>query len=191
MYSPQKLRPSHRLDANTTGVQVFTRTALFRGSRARSVYARCRWRKCIWCASTASPETGRNHLPRRRSIAKTRAAAAHAVARPGERVAVFITSAFCVDSPMGTSLLRSASSYRHVPTRFNSCRIPLFKPVCGDPAYLGGSELGDVQYPQHRRTAVVPACLGNHIQTSRESSVPVTFRRPAASVGALRFSDDA
>ncbi len=55
VYSPQKLRPAHRLDANTTGVQVFTRAGHFAG-RVQEQFAQMQVEKVYLVRVSGHPD---------------------------------------------------------------------------------------------------------------------------------------
>ncbi len=173
VYSPQKLRPAHRLDANTTGVQVFTRTRHFAG-RVQDQFAQTQVEKVYLvrvnghpaadefaCDAPISSEPGKLGS---RSVDLTAGLQSHTDFRVLRRFAD------------GTALLEA----RPRTGRTNQIRIHVAHlgwPVCGDPAYLSGSEVGEVQ------TLSVdspPLCLHAFEITFRHpvSHQPVTFRAP-------------
>ncbi|MCD6052437.1 MAG: rluA [Verrucomicrobia bacterium] len=141
VYHPQKPRPGHRLDANTSGVVVFTRTRHFAG-KLQPQFARGEVEKIylvkalghpsedsFFCDAPISTEPGEvgnrevdeiNGLPSRTE---------------------FKTLARLAD---GTSLLEA----RPLTGRTNQIRVHLWElgfPICGDQVYLPGKKLGDVQ----------------------------------------------
>jgi len=140
-YHPQKPRPVHRLDANTTGVLVMARTRHFAGlmqkqftggSVEKSYLVRIQGHPAddrFSCVAPISPESSalgarlvdwQTGLP-----AETRF---HVLRR----------------DPDGTSLLIA----RPVTGRTNQIRIHLSHlgfPVCGDATYLHGGHIGDTQ----------------------------------------------
>jgi RluA family pseudouridine synthase len=174
VYSPQKLRPAHRLDANTTGVQVFTRTGHFAG-RVQDQFARMQVEKVylvrvsghpevdeVVCEAPISSEPGKLGS---RSVDLDDGLPSRTDFRVLRRLAD------------GTALLEA----RPRTGRTNQIRIHaahLGWPVCGDPAYLVGSELGDVQTLS---VDAPPLCLHASQITFRHpvSHEPVTFRAPA------------
>lgn len=141
VYSPQKLRPAHRLDANTTGVQVFTRTRHFAG-RVQDQFAQTQVEKVylvrvaghpdadeFTCDAPISNEPGKLGS---RSVDLVAGLPAHTDFRVLRRLSD------------GTALVEA----RPRTGRTNQIRIHLAHlgwPVCGDPAYLSGSEVGEVQ----------------------------------------------
>lgn len=173
VYSPQKLRPAHRLDANTTGVQVFTRTRHF-AARVQDQFARMQVEKVYLVRASGHPsadefacEAPISNEPGKlgsRSVDPVAGLPAHTDFRVLRRFAD------------GSALLEA----RPRTGRTNQIRIHLAHlgwPVCGDPAYLAGSELGELQ------TLAVdapPLCLHALQITFKHpvSGEPVTFRAP-------------
>jgi UPF0176 protein len=141
VYSPQKPRPSHRLDANTTGVVVVARTRHFAGQiqpqfaagQVQKVYlvrvtGQPAWDELV-CEAPISSDTGK--LGTRR-VDWESGLPARTEFRMQQRTAD------------GTALLEA----RPLTGRTNQIRIHLAHlgfPVCGDPAYLLGSTLGESQ----------------------------------------------
>jgi UPF0176 protein len=141
VYSPQKPRPSHRLDANTTGVVVVARTRHFAGQiqpqfaagQVQKVYLVRVTGQPVWdelvCEAPISSDTGK--LGTRR-VDWESGLPARTEFRVQQR------------SSDGTALLEA----RPLTGRTNQIRIHLAHlgfPVCGDPAYLLGSTLGESQ----------------------------------------------
>lgn len=173
VYSPQKLRPAHRLDANTTGVQVFTRTRHFAG-RVQDQFAQLQVEKVylvrvaghpdadeFTCKAPISNEPGKLGS---RSVDPIAGLAAHTDFRVLRRLSD------------GTALLEA----RPRTGRTNQIRIHLAYlglPVCGDPAYLSGGEVGEVQTLS---VDAPPLCLHAFEITFKHpvSHQPVTFRAP-------------
>lgn len=141
VYHPLKPRPAHRLDANTTGLIVFTRTRHF-ASKLQPQFARGEVEKTylvkaqghpaqdeFFCDAPISQEPGEvgnrevdevNGLPARTEFK-------------------VITR-----NPDGTSLLEA----RPLTGRTNQIRIHLWElgyPICGDQVYLPGKKLGNTQ----------------------------------------------
>ena len=141
VYSPQKPRPSHRLDANTTGVVVVARTRHFAGliqpqfadgSVKKSYLVRVSghpaWNDTV-CEAPISSDAGK--------------LGSRAV---DEQAGLPARTEFHVQRRLsdGTALLEA----RPLTGRTNQIRIHLAHlghPVCGDPAYLTGSALGESQ----------------------------------------------
>jgi len=141
VYSPQKPRPSHRLDANTTGVVVVARTRHFAGQiqpqfadgAVRKVYlvrvsGQPAWDELV-CDAPISSDAGKLGC---RTVDEASGLPARTDFRVQQRL---------VD---GTTLLEA----RPLTGRTNQIRIHLAHlgyPVCGDPAYLAGNTLGESQ----------------------------------------------
>jgi RluA family pseudouridine synthase len=152
IYSPQKLRPSHRLDANTTGVVVVARTRHFAG-QIQAQFAREEVAKTYLarvhghpaadefdCDAPISEQAGRLGS---RIVATESGLRARTAFRVRQRYAD------------GTALLEA----QPLTGRTNQIRIHLAHlgfPVCGDPTYLKGSCLGD---SQTLSTDAPPLCL--------------------------------
>jgi UPF0176 protein len=141
VYYPEKPRPAHRLDANTTGVLLMTRTRHF-ASRLQPQFARGEVEKVylariqghpaddlFCCDAPISVESGAVGT---REVDLETGLSARTEFRLLHR------------NPDGTSLLEA-----HPMTgRTNQIRIHLWQlglPVCGDPVYLPGKQLGEIQ----------------------------------------------
>ncbi len=141
VYHPQRPRPAHRLDANTTGVVLVTRTQHFAG-RLQPQFARGEVKKLYYvrvqghpreeifaCDAPISAESG--HLGGRKVDAD------HGLAARTEfRV--------CRRNSDGTTVLEA----RPLTGRTNQIRVHLWHlgfPVCGDPVYLPGKKVGETQ----------------------------------------------
>jgi UPF0176 protein len=141
VYHPQRPHPAHRLDANTTGIVLVTRTQHFAG-RLQPQFASGQVEKtylvrvqgqpsdsafrCDAPISTASGELGS------RTVDESGGQAACTEFRVRQRLTD------------GTTLLEA----RPLTGRTNQIRIHLWHlgyPVCGDAAYLSGKQLGDTQ----------------------------------------------
>jgi RluA family pseudouridine synthase len=141
IYYPQKPRPSHRLDGNTTGVVVATRTRHFAGL-VQPQFARAEVEKVYLVRVNGHPATdefacdapisaGAGKLGSR-TVDQDAGLPARTEFRVRER------------SADGTTLLEA----QPLTGRTNQIRIHLAHlglPVCGDPAYLMGSNLGETQ----------------------------------------------
>jgi RluA family pseudouridine synthase len=141
IYYPQKPRPSHRLDGNTTGVVVVARTRHFAG-QVQPQFARGGVEKVYLvrvtghppadefaCDAPISAEAGKLGS---RTVDQEAGLPARTEFRVRERIAD------------GTALLEA----RPLTGRTNQIRIHLAHlglPVRGDPAYLTGNALGDTQ----------------------------------------------
>lgn len=140
LYHPQHLRPAHRLDANTTGALVVSRTRYVAG-KIQPQFARGEVEKVYLvrvqghavadefsCDAPISSEAG------------------HAGSRVVDEAGLPARTDFRVLARYedGTALLEA----RPRTGRTNQIRVHLWHldmPVCGDPAYLPGRVLGDVQ----------------------------------------------
>ena len=140
-YHPQKPHPAHRLDANTTGVVLVTRTRHF-ASKLQPQFARGTVEKTYLVRVIGHPtaETFSCDAPIRaesgdmgsREIDFADGLASHTNFKVIER------------KPDGTTLLEA----RPVTGRTNQIRIHLWHlgfPVCGDMVYIAGQKLGDTQ----------------------------------------------
>jgi RluA family pseudouridine synthase len=141
LYAPQKPRPSHRLDANTTGALVVARTQ-FIARKIQTQFARGEVEKrylvrvhghpmedMFACDAPISVDAGKLGS---RFIDHESGLIARTEFTVLERLAD------------GTSLLEA----RPLTGRTNQIRVHLWHlgfPVCGDPAYVQGKELGDSQ----------------------------------------------
>jgi RluA family pseudouridine synthase len=173
VYSPQKPRPSHRLDANTTGVVVVARTRHFAGliqpqfaaGDVGKVYlvrvtGHPGWDE-ITCEAPISSEPGKLGS---RTVDEESGLPARTEFRVQRRLSD------------GTALLEA----RPLTGRTNQIRIHLAHlgyPVCGDPAYGAGHTLGESQ------TLAVddpPLCLHAWRINFRHplNKQPVTFTAP-------------
>jgi UPF0176 protein len=141
VYHPQKPHPAHRLDANTTGIVLVTRTRHFAG-KLQPQFAKGQIEKrylvkvqgqpqtdAFSCGAPISASAGELGL---REVDFASGQEARTEFRVLERHAD------------GTALLEA----RPLTGRTNQIRIHcahLGFPVCGDTAYLGGGKLGDTQ----------------------------------------------
>jgi UPF0176 protein len=152
VYYPQKPRPSHRLDGNTTGVVVVARTRHFAG-QIQPQFARGEVEKVylvrvnghpatdeLVCDAPISAEAGKLGS---RTVDESGGLLARTEFRVRKRL------------PDGTALLEA----RPLTARTNQIRIHLAHlgwPVCGDPAYLTGGTLGETQILE---LGAPPLCL--------------------------------
>ena len=141
VYHPQKPHPAHRLDANTTGVVLVTRTRHFAG-KLQPQFARGEIEKRYLVRVQGRPteETFRCTAPisagggelGARAVDFESGLAAHTEFRVLQ------------NNPDGTALLEA----RPLTGRTNQIRIHcahLGFPVCGETVYLAGGKLGDTQ----------------------------------------------
>jgi RluA family pseudouridine synthase len=130
IYSPQRLRNAHRLDANTSGVVVFTRTRRM-ASRLQPQFARGEVRKTYLARVAGHPRD--DHFVCRAAIAASPSAAG---TRRLDQHGKNAETEFRVRDrdPAGTSLLE----VRPLTGRTNQIRIHLWSlglPILGDPTY--------------------------------------------------------
>jgi RluA family pseudouridine synthase len=141
VYHPQRPRPAHRLDANTTGIVLVTRTQHFAGrlqpqfadGRVEKLYlVRVQGQPPADIFSCDAPISGESGEIGSRNIDWESGLAARTEFRVLERNAA------------GTALLAA----RPLTGRTNQIRVHLWHlgfPVCGDAAYLPGGQLGATQ----------------------------------------------
>ena len=140
LYHPQKLRPAHRLDANTTGLLVVARTRHFAG-KLQTQFARGEVEKTYLVRVLGHPADAFT------CDAPISAEAGHAGSRIVDHDAGRnARTEFQVLQRLadGTSLVEA----RPLTGRTNQIRVHLWHlgfPVCGDPVYLSGDALGDSQ----------------------------------------------
>lgn len=141
VYHPQRPHPAHRLDANTTGVVLVTRTQHFAG-RLQPQFERGQVEKLYLVRVQGSPpedvfscdapiSTGSGELGSR-TVDMDNGQTARTEFRVRQRNAD------------GTTLLEA----RPLTGRTNQIRVHLWHlgfPVCGDAAYLPGKQLGETQ----------------------------------------------
>ncbi|WP_129646847.1 sulfurtransferase [Peristeroidobacter agariperforans] len=173
VYSPQKLRPAHRLDANTTGIQVLTRTRHFAG-RVQDQFAQMQVEKVYLVRVNGHPEADEFacEMPISREPGKLGSRSVDPVAGLPAHTDFRVLRRF----NDGTALLEA----RPRTGRTNQIRIHIAHlgwPVCGDPAYLAGSEVGETQTLS---IDAPPLCLHAFELTFRHpvTRQPMTFRAP-------------
>lgn len=140
-YHPERLRPSHRLDANTTGVLLAARTPLFAG-RLQPQFARGRVRKTYLVRVQGHPPEEAFVCTAPISAASRRLGS-HSVDPENGQPARTEFHVLRRDSN-GTALLRA----HPLTGRTNQIRVHLWHlgfPVCGDPVYLANGALGHLQ----------------------------------------------
>ncbi len=152
VYHPQKPHPAHRLDANTTGVLLVTRTRHFAG-KLQPQFARGEVRKVYLALVRGQPKENAFLCD------------APISAESGELGSRSVDQAGGLESRTefrvlrrnedGTTLLEA----RPLTGRTNQIRIHcayLGFPICGDAAYLGGDQLGTMQT---LAVGAAPLCL--------------------------------
>jgi UPF0176 protein len=169
VYAPQRPRPAHRLDANTTGVVVFART--------RHVAGILQPQFTQGCIEKTYRAQVQGHPPEDqfRCTAPIKASAGELGSRDVDYAnGLPARTDFTVleRRPDGTSILEVTP----VTGRTNQIRVHLWElgwPICGDQVYLPGKQLGDTQ-----TTTVDAAPLRLHAQ--RISFLhPITKQRVA------------
>jgi len=173
LYRPQKPRPSHRLDANTTGVLVVARTQFVAG-KIQPQFARREVEKLYLVRVNGHPESD--------TFSCDAPISAEAV-QAGSRIVDFeaglpsLTQFQVIERrDDGTALLEA----RPLTGRTNQIRVHLWHlgfPVCGDESYLAGAVLGDSQTLSVDDS---PLCLHAWRITIRHpvSREPTTFTAP-------------
>jgi UPF0176 protein len=140
-YYPQKPRPSHRLDANTTGVLVVARTRHFAGL-VQPQFTRGEVEKRYLVRVQGQPASG--ELTCDAPISDSPGGIGSRVVDPTSGLAARTEFRVLERFADGTSLLEA----RPLTGRTNQIRVHLWHlgfPVCGDPAYRPGGTLGDSQ----------------------------------------------
>jgi UPF0176 protein len=174
VYRPQKPLPSHRLDANTTGVVVVARTRYFAG-KIQPQFARGEVNKIYLVRVQGHPPADQFicDAPISDSAGRVGSRTIDAEAGLPARTEFQVWQR----AADGTTLLEA----RPLTGRTNQIRVHLWHlgfPVCGDPAYLPGNVIGDSQtlevgapplclhawqisfaHPLHRRTMTFTAPL--------------------------------
>ena len=173
VYAPQKLRPAHRLDANTTGVQVLTRTRHF-AALVQDQFAQTQVDKVYLVRVNGHPEADEFscEAPISKEPGKVGSRSVDLAAGLPSHTDFRVLRRF----DDGTSLLEA----RPRTGRTNQIRIHaahLGWPVCGDPAYFAANEVGETQT---LGVDAPPLCLHAFEITFRHpvSRQPVTFRAP-------------
>jgi UPF0176 protein len=141
VYRPQKPRPSHRLDANTTGVLIVARTRYF-ASRIQPQFERGEVSKIYLARVRGHPDSAEFvcDAPISDEANKLGARIVDAASGLPARTEFRVRRRM----PDGTALLEA----RPLTGRTNQIRVHLWHlglPVLGDPAYLPGQALGDTQ----------------------------------------------
>lgn len=141
VYCPQKPRPSHRLDANTTGVLVVARTRHFAGL-VQPQFARGEVEKIYLVRVQGQPVS--NEFTCDAPISDIAGALGSRIVDPESGLPASTHFRVLERFADGTSLLEA----RPLTGRTNQIRVHLWHldfPVCGDPTYWPGGRLGDSQ----------------------------------------------
>ena len=141
VYHPQKPHPAHRLDANTTGLILVTRTRHFAG-KLQPQFAKGQIEKLYLVRVQGQPTTDAFSC----DASISAASGALGSRMVDEESGLEARTEFRVlkKNADGTTLLAA----RPLTGRTNQIRVHLWHlgfPVCGDPVYLAGKNLGDRQ----------------------------------------------
>ncbi len=140
-FAPQKPHPAHRLDANTTGVVLFTRTRAFASILQPQFTAGTVEKKyLVRVQGHPAQDEFLIDLP----ISDEPGRAGTRIVDKSNGLAAITRFLVKCRLPDGTALLEA----RPLTGRTNQIRIHLWHhghPVCGDPSYLLGGELGTQQ----------------------------------------------
>jgi len=157
VYYPQKPRPSHRLDANTTGVVVVARTRHFAGL-VQPQFAHGEVEKIYRVRVQGQPAA--NEFTCDAPIRDIAGALGSRIVDPVSGLEARTVFRVLERFADGTSLLEA----RPLTGRTNQIRVHLWHlgfPVCGDPTYWPGGRLGDSQTLE---IGAPPLCLhASHI----------------------------
>ncbi|HEY1172124.1 MAG TPA: sulfurtransferase [Verrucomicrobiae bacterium] len=141
VYHPQKPRPAHRLDANTTGLIIFTRTRHFAG-RLQPQFARGEVEKTYLVKALGHPKE--NSFSCDAPISIEPGEVGHREVDEPNGLPSRTEFRVVTRLPDGTSLLEA----RPLTGRTNQIRVHLWElghPISGDQVYLPGKNLGDTQ----------------------------------------------
>jgi RluA family pseudouridine synthase len=141
VYYPQKPHPAHRLDANTTGVVLITRTRHF-ATRLQPQFDRGEVQKFYLVRVAGSPEEDFLECVAPISAEPAKIGSRTVDAESG--LAAHTRFHVLKRDPDGTTLLEA----QPLTGRTNQIRIHLWQmghPVCGDRAYLPNAQVGDTQ----------------------------------------------
>jgi len=140
-YAPQKPRPAHRLDANTTGIVVFTRTRHF-ARMLQPQFERGEVEKQYLARVIGHPSE--DHFVCEAPIASEPSEVGGRIIDPAHGLLARTEFRVIERSPDGTSLLEVTPRTG----RTNQIRVHLWHlgtPILGDPLYLPHGELGTTQ----------------------------------------------
>jgi RluA family pseudouridine synthase len=140
VYAPEILKPAHRLDANTSGVVVFSRSRQI-AARVQPLFENRSVRKTYLARVLGHPEQDRFQCDAAISAKATQAGLR--LPDPNGLAATTEFTVLCLNED-GTSLLE----VRPLTGRTNQIRLHLWDlefPIAGDPAYLPGRQLGETQ----------------------------------------------
>lgn len=140
-YHPERPRPAHRLDANTTGLVLMTRTRFFAG-RLQPQFARGQVKKLYLVRVQGRPKEDAFNCDAPISSESSQLGSREVDFESG-RAARTEFRVLRRDAE-GTTLMEA----RPLTGRTNQIRVHLWHlglPVCGDPVYLPGNTLGDTQ----------------------------------------------
>ena len=141
VYAPQKPRPAHRLDANTSGIAVFTRTAAF-ARVLQPQFERGEVSKRYLARVVGHPPE--DHFSCEAAIATTAGHCGARIVDEAEGVSAETGFEVLTRYPDGTALLCVTPRTG----RTNQIRVHLWHlgwPIVGDAMYRPNRELGDVQ----------------------------------------------
>jgi RluA family pseudouridine synthase len=140
-YHPQKPHPAHRLDANTTGVVLVTRTRHFAG-KLQPQFARGEVEKLYLVRVQGRP--GEDNFSCDAPISEESGELGSRIVDMASRLAARTEFRVLKRNPDGTALLEA----RPLTGRTNQIRVHLWHlgfPVCGDLVYLPSKKIGDTQ----------------------------------------------
>jgi RluA family pseudouridine synthase len=176
VYAPQKPRPAHRLDANTSGIAVFTRTATF-AKVVQPQFERGEVQKLYLARVQGHPP--KDSFECRAAIAPTAGQCGARVVDEMEGQAAHTEFAVIQRFSDGTALL---SVIPHT-GRTNQIRVHLGHlgwPIVGDAMYLPNQQLGEVQ-TLSRDDAPLNLHAWKLTFTHPQTGQPVTFEAPKPS----------
>lgn len=140
VYRPEKLRPAHRLDANTTGALVLSRSRAF-AAKLQPQFERQEVEKSYLVRVQGVP--GERDFRCETAIGRQAEKAGGRLPDP-QGLPALTDFVLLRTFPNGDSLLEA----KPLTGRTNQIRLHLWElglPVCGDPVYLPGRRIGEVQ----------------------------------------------